>query len=308
MVHLPTSCPARVPYRLHPILPILPASHPVSHLFCSPSPALSLLNPVPPLSHPMSHPVCVLSYPMSHLLPLLPMSHPTRTHLRGEDPHALGPQLEREPPWELEGSRGVGVLGPQGTGRHGDTPAGPRQRQLCPTAVAGAVPTMSLEMFLRRTPAVKYVKAAELATNSVTASSSMGSCAVGSAVGRAAGNAAGTAEEGLCWDLPTLKNSPCADRRTDGREAQPGSPAPHSWTRPRDVGDDITLRAMSPCSAVMAGCPTREWSMAAKASSWVDAAGTWGWLGGVGDHQPPPTAPALPTWGLMGSGPTVGSC
>lgn len=61
---------------------------------------------------------------------------------------------------------------------------------------------MLLEMFLRRAPAVKYAKAAELATNSVMASSSMGSCAAGSTVGRAAGNstgsATGSAEEGLC--------------------------------------------------------------------------------------------------------------
>lgn len=75
---------------------------------------------------------------------------------------------------------------------------------------------------------MKYVKAAELATNSVMASSSMGSCTVASAMGRAAGNATGRGtgfvEEGLCWYLPTLKNSPCADRQTDRCKAQPSSP------------------------------------------------------------------------------------
>lgn len=83
---------------------------------------------------------------------------------------------------------------------------------------------MSLEMFLCRAPAVKYVKAAELATNSVMASSSMGSCAMGRAAGNATGSATGFAEEGLCCKLPTLKNSPCADRWRDRCEAQPSCP------------------------------------------------------------------------------------
>lgn len=104
-------------------------------------------------------------------------------------------------------------------GEHGDTPGGPQWGQLCPPAI----PTMPLEMFLRRAPAVKYVKAAELATNSVTANSSMGSCAMGSVLGRGVGKATGSATgsaEGLCWYVPTLKISPCTDTRMDVRISQ----------------------------------------------------------------------------------------
>lgn len=85
---------------------------------------------------------------------------------------------------------------------------------------------MSLEKFLRRAPAVKYVKEAELATNSVTANSSMGSCARGGVLGRAVGTATGSAmgnatgsaagsAEGLCWYVPTLKISPCTGTQVD---------------------------------------------------------------------------------------------
>lgn len=112
-------------------------------------------------------------------------------------------------------------------GEHGDTSVGPQWGRLCPPAI----PTMPLEMFLRRAPAVKYVKAAELATNSVTANSSMGSCAVGSVLGRGVGKATGSAmgnatgsatgsAEGLCWYVPTLKISPCTDTRMDVRISQ----------------------------------------------------------------------------------------
>lgn len=62
------------------------------------------------------------------------------------------------------------------------------------------------------------------------------------------------------------------------------------------------MRAMSPYSSVMAGGPSREWSMAAKVSSWVDTAGTQGWLGGV---RPPAPSHSL---ALSGSGPAVGFC
>lgn len=103
-------------------------------------------------------------------------------------------------------------------GGHGDTPVAPQWGQLCSAAVL----TMSLEKFLRRAPAVKYVKAAELATSSVTANSSMGSCAMdgvlgrdvgkatGSAIGNATGSTTGSAED-FCWYVPTLKISPCTD-------------------------------------------------------------------------------------------------
>lgn len=112
-------------------------------------------------------------------------------------------------------------------GGHGDTPVASQRGQLC----SAAIPTMSLERFLRRAPAVKYVKAAELATSSVTATSSMGSCAMGRVLGRDVGKATGSAmgnapgsttgsAEDLCWYVPTLKISPCTDTQMDVRISQ----------------------------------------------------------------------------------------
>lgn len=183
---LPTSLSCGVPFCLHPILPathpistaphslscpscipldlcvipclILPATFPscIPSFPCPfpcPVPPASFHVSHPPASHyifcsscnpilcPTSHPTCILSY----LCPLLAVFHPT--HLRGEDLHALGPQLEREPPRELEGKEGSGLS----RDGHGNTLVAPQWGQLC----SPAIPTMSLERVLCRAPAVK---------------------------------------------------------------------------------------------------------------------------------------------------------
>lgn len=109
--------------------------------------------PLPCPAHPVlpvSHPACIPSYPTSHLCPLLPVSHPTRSHLWGEDLKALGLQLNREPLQELEGSRGSGCW----DRRHRDTPGTPWGHPGGGSS-ARPIPTMALEMFLRKAPAVK---------------------------------------------------------------------------------------------------------------------------------------------------------
>jgi len=72
----------------------------------------------------------------------------------------------------------------------------------------------------------------------------------------------------------------------DSVRLSPGPPR-----RPRDARDGVTLRATSPCSAVMAGRPSSERSMAAKESSWVGTAGTRGWLEGTGPPAPSSSPP-----------------
>lgn len=168
---------------------------------------------------------------------------------------------------------------------------------------------MSLEKFLRRAPAVKYVKAAELATSSVTANSSMGSCAMGavlgrdvgkatgSAIGNATGSATGSAED-LCWYVPTLKISPCTDTQMDVRISQAplfpdlaqGCPGWHYL----DSNVPILL-----CEG------RRSQQGVVDSSKGVQLGGHCRDMGAGGqeesDHQPPPTAwlcqDAAPQWG-----------
>lgn len=160
---LPTSLSCGVPFCLHPVLPathpISTASHSLSCPLCIPFDLCVIPCSILPATFPscipsflcpipLSHPSCIISCPtlqhpitssvppvipscvpcpippasMSYLCPLLTVSHPT--HLRGEDLHALGPQLEWEPPRELEGREGSGAEQGWVRGHPSDIPVG----------------------------------------------------------------------------------------------------------------------------------------------------------------------------------------
>lgn len=232
-----TTHPILPTFQLHPILCLIFLHH--NTAVSCPS---CISSRIPSLPHPI---LCLILLALHPKCPIPPSwlptaaSPPPHSHLWGKAAHALCVQLQGEAPRELEGNRGWGAGGT--TAR---TPWG---------SSSAPIHTISAVMFLRRAPAVKYTKAAVLATNSVTATSSMGSCSSGSPTG--------CAEKGLCHCPCTPKNSPCVDRQMDdvwfdGCKAQPVS-----------LYNGSTLRPTSPCCFLIAGCPSKERSMAAKGSS-----------------------------------------
>lgn len=224
------------------------ASHPVSHLPASQhSCVLSQLhlisNPIPPTSHPMPHPACTPSQ----------VSHPSRTAPHGCVAPTPFPPAGQSCPCSLCSASGGSAAGAGRQQRLGCWGHGGTTARTPWGSSSAPIHTISAVMFLRRAPAVKYTKAAVLATNSVTATSSMGSCSSGSPTG--------CAEKGFCHRPCTPKNSPCVDRQMDdvwfdGCEARPVS-----------LYNGSTLRPTSPCCFLIAGCPSKERSMAAKGSS-----------------------------------------